>query len=46
MNGQVHLTCNYLSFDFEKARRLAESANQVTPEEEIDTFVQQVPEEW
>jgi hypothetical protein len=35
---------DYLSFAVEKARILA-SANPVTPEEEIDAFVQQVPKE-
>jgi len=35
---------DYLSFGIEKARTLAASANPVTPEEEIDTVVQQVPE--
>ena len=32
------------SFGVEKARTLAASANPVTPEEEIDTVVQQIPE--
>jgi hypothetical protein len=36
---------DYLSFAVEKARILAASANPVTPEEEIDAFVQQVPKE-
>ena len=36
---------DYLSFRLEKARTLAASANPVTPEEEIDAVVEQVPEE-
>jgi hypothetical protein len=36
---------NYVSFGIEKARTLAASANPVTPEEEIDAVVEQVPEE-
>jgi hypothetical protein len=35
---------DYLSFGLEKARTLAASANPITPEKEIDTVVQQVPE--
>jgi hypothetical protein len=45
LNGQVHLMPDYLSFGVEKARTLASSANPIQPEEEIDTIVQQVPEE-
>jgi hypothetical protein len=36
---------DYLSFRVEKARTLTASANPITPEEEIDAVVQQVPEE-
>ncbi len=46
LNGrQTHLMPDYLPFRVEKARTLATSANPITPEEEIDTVVQQVPEE-
>ena len=36
---------NYVSFGIEKVRTSAASANPVTPEEEIDAVVEQVPEE-
>jgi hypothetical protein len=35
---------DYVSFGVEKARTLAASANPITPEEEIDAVVEQVPE--
>jgi hypothetical protein len=35
---------DYLSFVSEKAGALAASANPITPEKEIETVVQQVPE--
>lgn len=44
LNGQAHFTLDYLPFGLEKARTLAASANPVTPEKEIDAFVEQVPE--
>jgi hypothetical protein len=44
LNGQVHLTPDYVSFRIKKARTLAASQNPIAPEEEIDTVVQQIPE--
>jgi hypothetical protein len=45
LNGQVHLMPDYLSLRVERASTFGASENPVTPEEEIDAVVQQVPEE-
>jgi hypothetical protein len=44
LNGQVHLIPDYLSFGLDSMNVGRVSAKPITPEEEIDAVVQQVPD--